>query len=423
MRRLLLHRHIMTFLFLALLTISCGQASLQAPSKQALPTLSPSLPSLRSLAQARGISIGTTVDIDALQSEEQYRDMLAREFNIVTSEVSMKFDATEPERNLYTFDEGDALVTFAKAHNMQVRGHNLVWYMALPTWLTTGHFSRDELMAILHEHIVAEVPHYRGQVNIWDVVNEAISSDGTLRNSIWLRGIGPDYLDLSFRWAHEANPQARLFYNDYSGEGLGQKSNAIYTLIKGMIQRGVPINGVGLEMHVSLEAYPHPQDVLANMKRLAALGLEVQITEMDVSVQNNPRPMQAKFDTEAQIYRDMLSTCLTVKRCTAFVMWGFTDRHSWIPGATGHPDAPLIFDVAYRPKPAFFALVDVLDEALNKKEGASLLRYSSLFTLKTDYKKLLLQTKNLVINAEFLKSQELSRQPSPHNFWIVASRV
>jgi endo-1,4-beta-xylanase len=306
------------------------------------------------------------VNNDALQEGGQYNEILAREFNMVTPEVSMKFDATEPARNLYTFNEGDTLVAFAKMHNMQVRGHNLVWYKALPSWLTSGTFSRDELIGILRDHILTEVSHYRGQVDIWDVVNEAINDDGTLQDSIWLRGIGPDYIDMAFRWAHEANPEALLFYNDYGGEGLGQKSDAIYNLVKGMIQRGVPINGVGLEMHVSLDAYPHPEDVLANIKRLAALGLEVQITEMDVKIQDDARPMQARLDAEAQIYHDMLNACLTVKQCTAFVMWGFTDRYSWIPDATGHPDAPLIFDSAYRPKPAFFALVNVLNQSASQ---------------------------------------------------------
>jgi len=172
---------------------------------------------------------------------------------------------------------------------------------------------------------------------------------------------------MAFRWAHEANPQARLFYNDYGGEGLGQKSDAVYSFVKGLLRQGVPINGVGLEMHVTLDSYPHPQDVLANMQRLAALGLEVQITEMDVEIQYDQRPVQARLNAEAQIYSDMLSVCLSLKQCTAFVMWGFTDLHSWIPGATGHPDAPLIFDEEYRPKPAYFALVNVLDVKSNGK--------------------------------------------------------
>ncbi len=315
LREALHHRKIFSFLLLVLLTTSCGQASTQVQKDHPVQALPTPVPTLRSLAQVHSIFIGTTVSVGALQDEKQYRDVLATEFNMVTPEVSMKFDATEPKRGHYTFAEGDTLVAFAKAHSMQVRGHNLVWYLALP-----------------------------------------------LRDSIWSRGIGPDYLDLAFRWAHEANPQARLFYNDYGGEGLSQKSNAIYYMVSGMIKRGVPINGVGLEMHVSVDEFPQPQDVLANMERLAALGLEVQITEMDVKIQGDPRPMQVRLDAEAQIYHDMLSACLAVEQCTAFVMWGFTDRHSWIPGATGHADAPLIFDEEYRPKPAYFALMDVLNQ-------------------------------------------------------------
>jgi endo-1,4-beta-xylanase len=357
---------LVSILFLILIATSCGQASTQVPPPKPVrvsPTASPTPTNgLRTFAQARGFYIGAAVSVGALQNEQSYRDILSSEFNMVTPEVSMKFDATEPQQGQYDFTDGDTIVAFARAHGMQVRGHNLVWFMALPSWLTTGHFTRDELMSILHAHILAEVSHYKGDVNIWDVVNEAINNDGSLRDSIWSRVIGPDYLDLAFRWAHEANPQARLFYNDYGAEGLGQKSDAVYRLVAGMIKRGVPINGVGLQMHVSLDNYPRPQDVLANMRRLTALGLEVQITEMDVKIQNDPRPMQVRLAVESQIYRDMLSTCLAVARCTAFVMWGFTDRHSWIPAATGHSDAPLIFDAMYQPKPAYYALLNVLQQ-------------------------------------------------------------
>jgi endo-1,4-beta-xylanase len=318
---------------------------------------------LRSLAQARNLPIGTALDIDALRSEPIYAQTLADQFDMVTPETSMKFDKTEPKPGVFTFADGDVIVAFARAHNIQVRGHNLVWYRALPDWIANGTFTRSQLMTILHDHIVTEVSHYRGEVNIWDVVNESIDDQGNLRDNIWLRVIGPDYIDLAFRWAHEANPQALLFYNDYGGEGLGRKSDAIYNLLKGLLARGVPVNGVGLQMHVTLDRYPSLSDVLANMKRLAALGLQVQITEMDVEIQGDPRPMSVKLQAEANIYSQMLSTCLSFKPCTAFIMWGFTDAHSWIPGATGHPDAPLIFDADYRPKPAFFALLHVLQSA------------------------------------------------------------
>ncbi len=317
---------------------------------------------LRDLAQKRAIFIGAAVDYDALQNEPQYAYVLGSEFNILTPENMMKFDATEPEPNVFNFVPADAIVKFAQQHHMRVRGHTLVWYNALPTWITNGTFSRDQLIAILKQHIMTEVSHYRSSVNIWDVVNEAVADDGTLRQSIWERVIGPNYIDMAFSWAHEANPQAHLFYNDYAGEGLGTKSDAIYNLVKGMRQRGVPIYGVGLQMHVSTQYYPSTQDVITNMQRLAALGLKVQITEMDVKTQDDPNPPAQRLQDEAQIYHAEMSACLAVTACEAFVMWGFTDAHSWIPIFTNHADAPLPFDTNYQPKPAFFALEQALKE-------------------------------------------------------------
>ena len=314
-------------------------------------------PTLRMLAQTHHILLGTAVNIDALQHDAAYDTTLAREFDEVTPENVMKFDALHPTKDMYTFTQADALVAFAQAHTVQVRGHNLVWYQALPAWIKNGTFTRDQLMAIMKDHIFTVMSHYRGQINVWDVVNEAVNDGGgTLRDSIWYRDIGPDYIDWAFRWAHEANPQAHLFYNDYGAEGLGTKSNAVYALVKGMLQRGVPIYGVGLQMHTSILNPLKEQDVITNMSRLASLGLKVQITEMDVAIQGDTHPMAQRLTLQAQIYSNMLHACLAVKTCEAFVMWGFTDRYTWIPFATGHPDAPLIFDTSYHPKPAYTAI-------------------------------------------------------------------
>lgn len=315
---------------------------------------------LRTLAQTHNILLGTAVNMDALQHDSEYATTLAREFNEITPENAMKFDALHPTKDTYTFAQADTLVAFAKVHNMQIRGHNLVWYRALPQWITRGSFTRNQLLAIMKEHISAVVSHYRGQVNIWDVVNEAITADGKMRDSIWYRDIGPDYLDWAFRWAHEANPQAHLFYNDYGAEVSNLKSDAIYSLVKGMLQHAVPIYGIGLQMHTSIQNAPLEKDVIANIHRLAALGLKVQITEMDVQIQGDTRPVAQRFAAQAQIYHDMLQACLSVKICEAFVMWGFTDRYTWIPSATGHPDAPLLFDTSYHPKPAYTTIVQEL---------------------------------------------------------------
>jgi endo-1,4-beta-xylanase len=323
--------------------------------------------SLRSLAQQRGILMGAAVAIEPLRQERIYREVLAREFSSVTPENVMKFEPIHPARDRYDFTAADEIVAFAKANNMRVRGHVLVWHQQLPQWLTQGTFTRDELMTILRDHIYTVVRRYRGQVFAWDVVNEAIADNGALRDTIWSRTIGPEYIELAFRWAHEADPQARLFYNDYNGEGLGKKSDAIYALIQKLLQRDVPINGVGLQMHVGLKNSPPPTDVSVNIRRLAALALDVHISEMDVKIQDGTGTQAENLAAQAKIYQDMLGVCLSEGSCRAFVLWGFTDKHSWIPGFTGKPDAALIFDKSYRPKPAYNALRERLMQREQKR--------------------------------------------------------
>ena len=343
---------LLAFLPLAL-AVSCSSGA----SEPSSPTPAPSL---RALAQARGIAIGAAVGPQYLRDEPAYAETLGREFSMLTPENVMKFGLVHPQPDRYDFADADFIVDFAEAHDMQVRGHNLVWHFQLPTWLTEGTWTRDELIDILREHITTVVGHYRGRVAAWDVVNEAVGDDGSLRDSIWLRGIGPDYVDMAFRWAHEADPDAMLFYNDYAGEGLGTKSDAIYALVQGLLERGVPIDGVGLQMHVSLRWSPRPQDVAANMERLGALGLQVHITEMDVAIQGAPGSVEERLAAQANVYRDMMDVCLNSSACKAFVTWGLTDRHSWVPLFTGNPDAPLLFDESYRPKPAYYAIMDAL---------------------------------------------------------------
>jgi endo-1,4-beta-xylanase len=313
--------------------------------------------SLRALAEARGIRIGSAVDVNALRNETQYAQTLRQQFNTVTPETAMKMEVIHPARNQYNFSNADYLVQFAQANNMQVHGHTLVWYKQLPGWLTNGGFSRDELMAILRDHIKTVVGRYRGKIEVWDVVNEAVDENGSLRNNIWLQTIGPEYIDYAFQWAHEADPDALLLYNDYDTEGLGPKSDAVYNLVQGLVARGIPIHGVGFQMHTSIGRPPNISDVTANMRRLAALHLQIQITEMDVQIQDGQGSPAQRFEQQARIYAEVARACLATPACTALITWGFTDQHSWIPGYTGHADAPLPFDTAYRPKPAYQALL------------------------------------------------------------------
>lgn len=317
-------------------------------------------PSLRTLAAGRGIKIGTAVRDLPLKNEPNYQKTLAEQFNIITPENVMKFELLRPTPNSYNFEKADAIVAFASRNNMKLRGHVLVWHNQLPKWLKEKKLSRDEAISILREHIYKVVGHYRGQIIAWDVVNEAIADDGTLRNTIWLKTIGPEYIEMAFRWAHETHPDAKLFYNDYGGEGRGKKSDEIYRLVEQLLLKKVPIDGVGLQMHVGLNYTPRPQDVANNLLRLSELGLEVDITEMDVKIQDGYGTREERLVAQANIYRQMLQVCLKARNCKAFVMWGFTDAYSWIPQFTNHPDAALIFDENYQPKPAFYALVELV---------------------------------------------------------------
>jgi endo-1,4-beta-xylanase len=339
------------------LTLILPPTTTSTPTPTATPTFMHPLP-LRHFAQVRGIQIGAAVAVEPLQSEALYAETLGREFSMLTPENVMKFGPLRPSRDHYGFDKADAIVDFAEKHAMQVRGHVLVWHQQLPSWLTEGNWTPGELTEILREHITTVVGRYRGRIVAWDVVNEAVAENGSLVDTIWSRGIGSQYIDMAFRWAHEADPDALLFYNDYNAEGLCDKSDAIYELVQDLVQRGVPIHGVGLQMHVSVDWYPEWQDVVTNMDRLSALGLDVHITEMDVRIKDPAT--EEELAKQARVYRDMLRACLSAQNCKALALWGFTDRHSWIPHFIEGWDAALIFDESYRPKPAYYALLDEL---------------------------------------------------------------
>ncbi len=332
--------------------------------------------SLRDLAEQRGIRIGAAVAPGRL-GEETYAATLAREFNQVQPENVTKFGLIHPARDSYNFVPADALAAFAREHHMAMRGHTLLWHRQTPPWLTQGNFKPEELSAILQEHIKTVVGHFAGQIYAWDVVNEAFNDDGTLRHTIWYDtpGIGVSkaltldgagsagtaYIEQALRWARAADPAALLFYNDYSAEAMNAKSDAIYKMVQDFKARGVPLDGVGLQMHLTAKP-PSLDSMEANMKRLTDLGLQVQITELDVRlpVDASGAASAADLATEARIYRDVVAMCLRFKKCTAVQTWGFTDKYSWIPGQYHGLGAGLEFDAAYQPKPAYEALQGAL---------------------------------------------------------------
>ncbi len=316
---------------------------------------------LRDLAQKRGMQIGAAVTINPLRNDPAYQQTLAKEFNVLVPENAMKFENIHPQKNVFNFQELDEMLAFSKAHQMELRLHPLVWDEQLPGWLVRGDFSREELMAVLKQHIQAIVHRYRGKVKYIDVVNEGIARDGTLRDTLWLRGIGPEYIDLAFIWAHEADPEAKLIFNEFSAEEIGIKSNTVYELVEGLQQRGVPIHGVGLQMHKALNNKPNVSEIAKNVARLGKLGLEVQITEMDIAITDQPGgDLQTQLQEQAKIYGESVQMCVAAKNCTAIVFWGFSDRYTWMTSLIGQGGNPLIFDEFFRPKPAYAAVKEAL---------------------------------------------------------------
>ena len=326
---------------------------------------------LRRRADAAGALVGAAVDPSRF-GEPAYAATLAREFNMVEPENVLKWGTLRPDRDTFDFRAGDRVVRFARAHGMKVRGHCLLWSEYNPAWLSKGGHTPEQLNAVLREHVFKVMRHYSGKVFAWDVVNESFLADGSVEESVWydspgigLKGKGTAYIEQAFRWAREADPKALLFYNDYDTEGLNPKSDAVYEMLKDFRARGVPIDGVGIQAHIMDLDNRDIETFAANLERLAALGLQIHITEMDVGLAVDARgnlQNPEDLNRQAEIYRHIAEVCFRQPRCTAFQTWGLTDKYSWIPGWTkGKKGAPLLFDKSYAPKPAYASVVNALD--------------------------------------------------------------
>jgi len=308
---------------------------------------------LKAAASAQGKLVGTAVQ-SALLANPQYSAVVAREFNYLTAEYEMKWNIIEPAPGASSFGAGDAIVGYAASQGMRVKGHTLIWHGATPSWVNA--LSAADLRLAFDRHIRTVAAYYRGRVHSWDVVNEAVADDGSgLRDTVFRQKLGDSYIADAFRLAREADPQARLFYNDYGGEGMSAKANRIYDLLRDLLSTGVPIDGVGLQMHVSANSRPSDASIAANMRRLAELGLTVHVSEMDVRINNVPGSQQTRLEVQKATYHDIVRICVMEPRCEAVTFWGFTDAHTWIRG-----DSPLLFDAGYMPKPAYSGVLDAL---------------------------------------------------------------
>jgi endo-1,4-beta-xylanase len=327
--------------------------------------------SLRSIAaKNKPIYIGAAVAAIPLVTDEKYQALVGQEFSMITPENDMKFQFIHPEPSLYAFNEADSLVEFAQINHIRVHGHALVWHEALPMWVTGVARSPSEVKQILTDHIRTVVGHYKGRVAEWDVVNEPLkdkeySTNKGLRSANpWFQSMGEEYIDVAFREAHAADGDAILYLNEYGIEEPGEKFDALYALVKRLLARGVPIHGIGFQMHEDMEAGKYvgsdPSLVAINMKKIVDLGLEVRVSEMDVNM--NAKPTPRHLNEQARAFGEMLAMSMRQDGLKSFGQWGVTDRYSSLAPMFEYSQLGngLLFDADYQPKPAYNKIKQVM---------------------------------------------------------------
>lgn len=317
---------------------------------------------------SRNFLIGAAVNPLTIVSQQE---LLTHHFNSLTAENEMKFERVHPSEGTYTFEEADQVAAFAKQHGMKLRGHTLVWHNQTSEWLFEkrdgGSIDREGLLERMKEHIDTVVGRYKGDIYAWDVVNEAIADQGDelLRPSKWLEIVGPDFIAKAFEYAHEADPEALLFYNDYN-ESHPHKRDKIYQLVKSLLDQGTPIHGIGLQAHWNLYD-PSLEDVRAAIEKYASLGLQLHLTELDLSMfrfedrrMDLTEPPLELLERQALAYEAIFNLLKEYDEVISSVtFWGAADDYTWLDDfpVRGRKNWPFLFDEQQRPKSSFWKVI------------------------------------------------------------------
>jgi endo-1,4-beta-xylanase len=308
-------------------------------------------------------NIGAAVNLRTIESQ---KDLLRNHFNSITAENEMKFVEIKPAEGQFTFQSADQLAAFANENGIKMRGHTLVWHNQTPDWVFEN-ADRETLLQRMKEHINTVMNRYKGTVFCWDVVNEAVTDEGTelLRPTKWLEIIGEDYIERAFEFAHEADPDALLFYNDYN-ESNPEKREKIYKLVKSLVEKGVPIHGIGLQAHWNL-VNPSLEDIRTAIERYASLGLKLHLTELDLSVFNFEdkrtdltEPTSEMLELQAERYHQVFQLLRQYREhITSVTFWGAADDYTWLSDfpVRGRKNWPFLFDENHQPKQSFWKVV------------------------------------------------------------------
>lgn len=329
-------------------------------------------PPLKTLAATHGMELGNFAMSTYLQ-DARYSNILTSQFNLALIDNTPNWYFTDgglhPAPQTYNFATMDAVVRYAEEHHLQMQAHHLLWGEDkwLPDWLKKGRYSKEQLLDIIRDHIHTVVGRYKGKIQEWTVVNEAFTRQQHLNelHDWWADNTGDtEYIDQAFIWAHEADPQAKLILNDFDNEHFNPVSDAMYQYIKDAKARGIPIDGIGMQMHIDGTHPPDMQEVTQNMRRFGELGVAVYVTEFDVNMSGVSAPNSARDAIQAGIYYRMARACIESGDCHSFAQLGITDKETWYNymGPASANARPLMFDDQYRPKPAFFAFRNALQQ-------------------------------------------------------------
>jgi endo-1,4-beta-xylanase len=317
------------------------------------------------LKEAVKFPLGSSVNPRLLNENEAYRNIATTEWTSLTAENHMKMMLIHPAADRFDFVKGDEIVAFAAANGKRMHGHTLVWHNQVPQWMKDFQGDQKAWESLLKSHIQTVVSHYKGKIAGWDVVNESFLDDGSLRPSLWADHI-PDYIAKSFQWAHESDPSAILFYNDYGQDGKPKKMQAILDLVMDLKRRGIPIHGLGLQMHINVDSKRNElQEVL---DKSVKTGLKIHLSELDIAVnpKNNPDFFYEEkvASAQAEQFNFVFKSYMKIPGAQQYgiTFWNISDKDSWLRGYFKRPkEYPLLFDDKYAKKPAYTTLINSLN--------------------------------------------------------------
>jgi len=324
---------------------------------------------LKEAAESKGLEIGFMPTSWHMTDEPLMESINSNSHFIMTGwETGQTVIQGSP--HYWDFAMADSTLKWARDHNKKVKVQHLVWHGSTPAWIVNAGYTPAEVNNIMRDFIRQSIGYYKtkypGIVTHYSVVNEAIDdATNSYRHTFWYDTLGPNYIANAFRFAHEADPNAKLYYNDYGIDSINPKSNAVYAMISALVNEGVPIDGIGLQMHIfSLNWYPGKQSILSNMSRFGQLGLDVYLTESDIVINDDLTGLTTdKLTEQAAAYRQIVEACVESPYCSDFACWGISDKYSWLVNHLGHDDWPLLLDENSQPKPAWCAIMEELSGA------------------------------------------------------------